>query len=144
MRKILLGAVAAGLMATAAYAAGALQQYTPVNSAPYVWNRLGYSQFSITGAAVANLAGVAVSGSPTQTAGTIAAIPANAACALIQVSTAAIRWRDDGTAPTSTVGMPWLNTTTINTPLRYCSDDLTKFQVIAVSGTPVLDVYFTQ
>jgi hypothetical protein len=32
-------------------------------------------------------------------------IPSKAACALIVIETNSVRWRDDGTAPTSSVGM---------------------------------------
>lgn len=34
------------------------------------------------------------------------AVPAGAKAALIVAETQAVRWRDDGTAPTATVGMP--------------------------------------
>lgn len=143
IRAALLGALCAGFMVSAVHPAGVLQQYTPVNSAPYQWNPLGYSQFSVTGAAIANLVGGAVAGTPTQISG-LTAIPANASCATIIVETASIRWRDDGTAPTASIGIPWtFNGTNTNTPLVYCGT-LANFQIIALSGTPVVNVYFTQ
>lgn len=39
----------------------------------------------------------------------LASIPANATNAVIAVEGAGIRWRDDGTAPTASVGMPVTN-----------------------------------
>jgi hypothetical protein len=57
---------------------------------------------------------------------------------VIRVSTANARWRDDGVAPTATAGMP-LNTT--DAPLVY-DGDLTTLQLIAVTGSPVIDVCF--
>jgi len=50
----------------------------------------GYEQLTITG-----------------TAGGFASVPAKADKCLVVVSTADIRWRDDGTNPTSTVGVFW-------------------------------------
>lgn len=54
---------------------------------------------------------------------------------IIQCSTADSRWRDDGQAPTTTVGMNLIATG----ELDYAGDPY-KIQFIAVSGSPVLDV----
>ena len=57
--------------------------------------------------------------------------------ALIQAENADLRWRDDGTNPTATVGMylPALTTCWYN-------GDLTKLKVIAASGTGILNVTY--
>ncbi len=59
--------------------------------------------------------------------------------AIIRVTAANVYWRDDGTAPTTTIGMPLLSTDTV--PLEY-TGDLSAIQFIAVSGSPVLDVSY--
>ncbi len=66
-------------------------------------------------------------------------IPTGARRARISIETAAARYRDDGTAPTASVGMPipagnW-------PPLDY-DGDLTAIGFIAESGAPVLNVSF--
>lgn len=52
-------------------------------------------------------------------------------------ATSAVRWRDDGVAPSSTIGM------TLNTgqELDY-SGDLTTIQFIGSAGTPTLNISF--
>jgi hypothetical protein len=65
-------------------------------------------------------------------------VPAGANFAIIAVETAAVRWRDDGTAPTSSVGMPLSNT---GAPLEY-SGPLANIQFIAQTGSPVLNVSY--
>jgi hypothetical protein len=145
-------AVGGVLRVSAPAIAGGPQTYTPVNTAPYTWHSLGYAQFTITSTAVANLGGAAVTGTPTNTAGTLAAIPAvcslsgSGCCAAVTIETAAIRWRDDGTAPTASVGTPWTYYTagTPTQPYIYCGETLANFQMIALSGTPVLNVEFFQ
>jgi hypothetical protein len=57
--------------------------------------------------------------------------------AIIVAVTQAIRWRDDGVAPTTTVGMPW----PVNTPLYY-DGDLKKFQVISATAGAELNVSY--
>lgn len=65
-------------------------------------------------------------------------IPIGASVAYLTVETANLRWRDDGTAPTASVGMLIVAAAA---PFLY-QGDLTKLQIIAVSGSPVLDVAF--
>lgn len=65
-------------------------------------------------------------------------IPIGASVAYLSVETANIRWRDDGTAPTTSVGMPIVAAAA---PFLY-QGDLTKLEVVAVSGSPVLDIAF--
>jgi hypothetical protein len=52
-------------------------------------------------------------------------------------TTSSVRWRDDGTAPTSTIGMI-LST---GGELDY-SGDLNKIQFILATGTPILNISF--
>lgn len=131
--------VAAALIASFVLVRAGPQLYTPVNTAPYQWKADGFAQVTVTSTSqtlVAMLAGL----TPAQV------IPANAACATIIVETNDIRWRDDGTAPTASVGMLWTHVvsgTTPNSPWLYCGDDLTALRIIAVSGSPVLDISFT-
>jgi hypothetical protein len=58
---------------------------------------------------------------------------------VLYAETAAIRWRDDGGAPTSSVGMEIVSST--NPPFTYVGT-LTALQFIAASGSPVLDIAF--
>jgi len=54
-------------------------------------------------------------------------------------TSAAARWRDDGTAPTSSVGM----TLSTGAELDY-SGDLTMIRFIIGSGSPVLNISYYQ
>lgn len=64
-------------------------------------------------------------------------VPAGAAIAEICVETAAVRYRDDGTAPTSSTGIP----VTSGTCFQY-GGPLNKVQFIAQTGSPTLDVSY--
>ena len=57
--------------------------------------------------------------------------------ALIIAEGAAVRWRDDGTAPTSTVGMPLA----VGVPLQY-DGDLTKIRFIQQAATGIINVSY--
>lgn len=63
----------------------------------------------------------------------------NPGYAVIQcdVASTAVRWRDDGTAPTTTVGM----ILSAGQELDY-SGDLSMIQFIASTGSPILNVSF--
>jgi hypothetical protein len=61
---------------------------------------LGYAQFAAGGVDTSTLVSTA------QFAGAAAGIPNGTAKLLITVAAQAIRWRDDGTAPTTAVGYP--------------------------------------
>ena len=65
-------------------------------------------------------------------------IPANATMAVLQAESANVRYRDDGTAPTASVGMIVISGAA---PLLY-TGTLTALQIIAASGSPLLDVSF--
>ncbi len=55
--------------------------------------------------------------------------------AVIQCQGGAVRWRDDGVDPTSTVGM----TIPANGELDYCGD-MSKIKFILSSSSPILDI----
>jgi hypothetical protein len=57
--------------------------------------------------------------------------------ALIVAEGAPVRWRDDGTAPTSTVGMP----IAIGVPFQY-DGDLTKVRFIQQSASAILNISY--
>lgn len=88
------------------------------SSAPYNFTPLGYQQITVS--ALSTLT-----------------IPTGAIFAYLTVETSPIRYRDDGTAPTSTVGYP----VAVGTQLYYAGT-LSAVQLIAQSGTPVVDVLY--
>jgi hypothetical protein len=65
-------------------------------------------------------------------------IPTGAVVAITQVDTAGVRWRDDGTAPTSAIGMQMLTGATV----AFGGGSMTAVQFITVSGSPVLNVSY--
>lgn len=64
--------------------------------------------------------------------------PSGANLALIAADTAAVRWRDDGTVPTASIGIPLSNT---GAPLEY-SGPLANIKFIALTGSPVLNISY--
>ena len=68
----------------------------------------------------------------TLASGCTAGLPTTATSITVTVEAANARYRDDGTAPSATVGM----LLTVGSYLSY-SSDLTKIQFVAVSGSPV-------
>lgn len=71
------------------------------------------------------------------TVATALTVPPGATMALISVSGATVRWRDDGTAPTASVGMP----VTAGQEFQY-SGSLAAIQFIGTGAT--LDVSYYQ
>lgn len=65
-------------------------------------------------------------------------VPSGASIAVMSVSTASVRYRDDGTAPDSTHGVV-LPVTTSGLPFAYMGD-LSKIQFISATG--VLDILY--
>jgi hypothetical protein len=57
--------------------------------------------------------------------------------ALIIAESQAVRWRDDGTDPTSSVGMPLA----VGVPLQY-DGDLTKIRFIEQTGSAKLNISY--
>jgi hypothetical protein len=90
-----------------------------VRAAPFSYTPLGYQQ--IPSADLGSAVGLDV--------------PDGATMALIAVSGASVRWRDDGTAPTSSLGMPVAN----GQEFQY-SADLSAIQFIGAGAT--LDVSY--
>ena len=70
-------------------------------------------------------------------AASLTSIPEQANYAILIAETQSIRWRDDTTAPTATVGM----LLPVNTPLTYAGD-LTALQVIETTTGAVLNVSY--
>ena len=64
-------------------------------------------------------------------------VPSGATAALIVASTQNIRWRDDGTNPTASVGMPVL----VDTYFTY-DGDLNRIRFIEQSSGAVLNVSY--
>jgi hypothetical protein len=64
-------------------------------------------------------------------------VPPGATLAFLTAETANIRWRDDGVAPTSSVGMLFGS----STDMLY-GGTLANIQFIGATGSPVLDVAF--
>lgn len=69
----------------------------------------------------------------------LAAVPTGALLALIIPTAQAVRWRDDGTDPTGTIGMPIA--TTIPSPFVY-SGDLSKISFIEQAASATLNVSY--
>lgn len=91
----------------------------PVGSAPYTYTALGYQQITSLSAA------------------TTLTVPAGAKLAQICVETQGVRYRDDGTAPTSTVGQPVAS----GTCFQY-SGPLAAIQFIQQSSSAAIDVSY--
>jgi len=85
---------------------------------------LGYSQ--IANATLASATGIVLPTPPRDT---------QAGYAVIQCNGGVVRWRDDGTAPTATVGMSIPS----GGELDYVGE-LSAIKFISSSGTPILDV----
>ncbi len=65
-------------------------------------------------------------------------VPSGSTAALITVGVAAVRYRDDGTAPTASIGMPMSPS---GSPLLY-QGTLSAIQFIQVTTGAVLDILY--
>lgn len=108
----------------------AAQTTTIVKSGPYL--PIGYCQITSLSSATALVTASCSSGS----------VPSGAVIAEICVETASVRYRDDGVAPTTTVGIPVVPSATSPQCYAYAIIPLTVVQFIAVSGSPVVNVSF--
>jgi hypothetical protein len=73
----------------------------------------------------------------TSSAINLPSIPSNAASYLLSVESAGIRWRDDGTDPTSTVGQP------VSAGQALCyGNDPHAVRLIGQTGTPTINVTY--
>jgi hypothetical protein len=65
-------------------------------------------------------------------------VPAGATCVLLEAEAQIIRFRDDGTAPTATIGM---QLAVAGPPFAYCGT-LTALQFIQASASGILNVLY--
>lgn len=92
-----------------------------------ITSRLGYQQItSLSAAASLTIPVVDKNG-----------LACRPAIAIITPETQAVRWRDDGTAPTASVGMPLA----VGATLQY-DGDLTKIQFIEQTGSAKLNITY--
>lgn len=92
-----------------------------------ITTRLGYQQItSLSAAASLTVPSVDVQG-----------LNCKPSIAIITPETQSVRWRDDGVAPTATVGMPLAAGTT----LQY-DGDLTKIQFIETAASAKLNISY--
>lgn len=92
-----------------------------------ITTRLGYQQITSLSAAA----------SLTVPVRDVQGLSCRPSIAIITPETQAVRWRDDGTAPTSSVGMPLAAGTT----LQY-DGDLTKIQFIQQTASAALNITY--
>lgn len=67
--------------------------------------------------------------------------PPGANIAQICVETAGVRYRENGNAPTASVGMPVVGTTSAPTCFQYAGS-LSTIKFILISGSPTMDVFY--
>lgn len=120
----------AGVLLLIAVALPASAQ-TPVRVSG-VYTPLGYCQITSLSSAVPLITASCSTGS----------VPAGATMAEICVETAAVRYRDDGTAPTTSLGMLVSPSGTAPVCFAYAVTPLSAVSFIAVTGSPVIDLSF--
>lgn len=86
---------------------------------PYIYTPMGYQQIASLSAA------------------TTLTVPTGATIVFISVGAAAVRWRDDGVPPTSSVGMP----VSIGAQMQY-SGTLSAIQFIQQTSGAILDISY--
>lgn len=119
----LLGLVFLGIFAKPTWALVSREGVTPM----YQYFSAGAGQFGLTVATATHLTPPA---------------PKNTnVIAQICVETSGVRYRDDGTAPTASVGIPVIATSTTPNCFQYAGP-LNAIQFIAISGSPTLDVSY--
>ena len=103
-----------------------LPPVTPVYTKNAQLTPLGVYQYSLSGTAVtvATMAG--------------GSIPAGAVYAIVTPETNAVRWRDDGTAPTASVGFPLA----VAQNVTLSELQMGSVQFIAQTGTATVDIWF--
>lgn len=65
-------------------------------------------------------------------------IPAGTDYFILTCTTQAIRWRDDGTAPTAAIGYPLA----VNVEMRYDSGNMTAFRAISQVAGAIINVCY--
>lgn len=91
----------------------------------YKWTPLGYAQITSLGSAV-TFSGASVT------------VPTDTIMVLIEAEAQAIRWRDDGTVPTASVGMPLAAGQTF----QYTVVDFTKISFIQQASGGIINLSF--
>jgi hypothetical protein len=91
----------------------------------YKWTPLGYEQITNLSVAI-GLGAMTIN------------IPNDTIMCLIQAEAQGVRWRDDGVAPTATVGMILAAGQTF----QYTTPDFTKIQFIQQTAGAILNVNF--
>lgn len=89
---------------------------------------LGYAQGTVDTATL--VSSLTFQGQPA------ARIPPGTQLLLIQVTAQAARWRDDGTAPTATIGQPLA----VGSELRYTAQQFAALQFISQTPGAILNV----
>lgn len=84
---------------------------------------LGYQQMTSLGSATA-----------------LPSIPAKARYALVICASQTVNWRDDGSAPTTSVGMPL----TTNTPIIFAEQPLSAVEIIQTASSATCNVSYYQ
>lgn len=105
---------------------------SPVLSLAGPYTPLGFCQITSLGSAVALVTASCASGT----------VPGGTTIAEVCVETAGIRYRDDGTSPTTSVGIPVVPSSTSPVCFAYAIKPLTAMQLIAISGSPVVNISF--
>lgn len=114
------------------------QSYTAICAAPYQWRPVGFLQMSVS-SSVATLLTTSANATVT-TNTTLVANPTIATYAMITVDSNGVRFRDDGVAPTNTVGVLIAAGAA---PFQY-NGDLTTVQFISnnSSAAAILNVSY--
>lgn len=94
-------------------------------AAGYSWTPLGYFQITSLGTAV-SFSGAGVT------------VPVGSMMVLIEAEAQGIRWRDDGTAPTASVGMPLA----AGQEFQYRVADFSKIQFIQQTNGGIINLSF--
>lgn len=71
-------------------------------------------------------------------ASTALTVPAGTSMAIITPETQAVRWRDDGTAPTATVGYPLA----VGSELRYTAGQLSSLRFIEQVASAKINITY--
>lgn len=71
-------------------------------------------------------------------AGTLLTIPDGCSLILVTAEAQAVRWRDDGTAPTAAIGYPLA----VGVELRYTAKQMTRLRFISQVAGAILNVTY--
>jgi len=102
-----------------------------MQSLPFPAKSLGYAQFAAGGVDASTLVSTATFGTSA-----VAGIPSGTTHLLITCAAQAIRWRDDGTAPTAAIGYPLA----IGTELVYAGSAMGQLRLISQAAGAVVNI----